>query len=104
MPKVLNTKNIKSFGDFQTPKDFSIQVLKCVKKSLPFQPQSILEPTCGKGSFLFAAADVFSTANSYTGVEINKSYIQDLCDNIYNQNIKDRINLVNDDFFYIRLG
>ncbi|WP_341792925.1 N-6 DNA methylase [Rickettsia endosymbiont of Ceutorhynchus obstrictus] len=99
MLEAQNTKTIKIFGDFQTPENFSIQVLRRVQKCLPFQPRSILEPTCGKGSFLFAATNIFPTADSYTGIEINKSYLQYLRHSIYEKNIKNHIDIINADFF-----
>ena len=39
------------------------------------EPSAILEPTCGRGSFLVAAAEAFPDAGDILGVEINERYV-----------------------------
>ena len=58
------------FGDFQTPIVLATQCLKTLK--LPSHAR-ILEPTCGAGSFLQAAADI-APRSERMGVEINPDY------------------------------
>ena len=58
------------FGDFQTPIVLATQCLKTLK--LPSHAR-ILEPTCGAGSFLQAAADI-APQSERMGVEINPDY------------------------------
>jgi type I restriction-modification system DNA methylase subunit len=48
-------KNVCEFGDFQTPDDLAIKVVQLLQ-NLGFSPNYIIEPTCGRGSFLVAAA------------------------------------------------
>lgn len=39
-----------------------------------FKPKTIIEPSCGIGAFLFAAADCFPSAEKIVGVERNPDY------------------------------
>jgi hypothetical protein len=67
--------NKAEFGDFQTPIELAQQVC-----SLLFQhglnPRSILEPTCGEGSFILAALESFPNVSNIVGVEINNEHIK----------------------------
>ncbi len=42
---------------------------------LDIKPRSILEPTCGKGSFVAAAVACFPEADSITGIDINQNHL-----------------------------
>ncbi len=62
------------YGDYQTPAelaDASCRVLAW----LLVRPQSILEPTCGMGSFLKAAVETFRDAAMAKGFDINAAYV-----------------------------
>lgn len=60
------------FGDFQTP----LPLAQALIKTLPARNWSrVLEPTCGVGNFLSAAADVFPEAECI-GVEIQPEYVK----------------------------
>ena len=72
--KPKKTKQTTEFGDFQTPLALAQVALK-VLADLGMSPRSILEPTCGRGAFVAAAAEVFPAASAIIGVEINKSYL-----------------------------
>lgn len=61
------------FGDFQTPDELCRQVCHVVSQS-GLSPASIVEPTCGKGSFLRASAQAFSECGSILGFEVNPVY------------------------------
>ena len=63
------------FGDFQTPSDLANEICQLLIKNGE-DPRSILEPTCGQGSFLREAATEFPHA-SLTGIEINGQYVVD---------------------------
>ena len=65
------TKKIE-FGDFQTPLSLADECCKVVKR-LCRHPMTIVEPTCGKGAFVVAAAQRFNKAK-VVGFEINDSY------------------------------
>jgi hypothetical protein len=67
------TKQVAEFGDFQTPDDLAAQVLSMVRQ-LGFSPTSIIEPSCGRGAFLYAAAAAFPQAK-LIGVDLNEGYL-----------------------------
>lgn len=63
------------YGDFQTPDSLAQQACDLLAAQ-DLAPGSILEPTCGMGSFLFAARERFPAAGRVVGVEINPAYVQ----------------------------
>jgi len=46
------------FGDFQTPISLAREICSLIART-GFRPASILEPTCGTGSFLKASLEIF---------------------------------------------
>jgi len=66
------------FGDFQTPIELAHRATHAVKRQLRIEPQSVLEPTCGHGSFLLAAIKCFPEVKQFIGVEINEVYLDRL--------------------------
>lgn len=62
------------FGDFQTPRSLVGQVCSVLSR-WGLRPLSILEPNCGKGSFLLATIEYFGSAKDIVGVEINREYV-----------------------------
>ena len=67
------TKRETEFGDFQTPDALARRVC-AVARGLEPEPRAIVEPTCGKGSFLRAAAAAFPGRPRLLGFEINPEY------------------------------
>ncbi|MXX76196.1 MAG: SAM-dependent DNA methyltransferase [Holophagales bacterium] len=63
------------YGDFQTPAVLAREVCK-VLRNLGIDPRLILEPTCGKGSFLQAAVHAFPACKKVLGYEIRPEYVQ----------------------------
>lgn len=61
------------FGDFQTPSGLCVSVCDLLS-SLDVSPTSIIEPTCGRGSFLRASIEAFPDATECLGFEINSDY------------------------------
>jgi hypothetical protein len=61
------------FGDFQTPDALARAVLSAVQK-FGFSPETVIEPSCGCGSFLQAAADAYPAAR-LIGLDINAAYL-----------------------------
>ena len=61
------------FGDFQTPVGLARDCcsVPCLRG---FQPNSVVEPACGKGSYLVAALERFQSVKMAIGVEINPAY------------------------------
>ncbi|MBB6330986.1 hypothetical protein HNP24_001936 [Chryseobacterium sediminis] len=71
-----NTSDIhrREFGDFQTNINLAREVVNEVykkKKNIEF----ILEPTCGKGSFIIASLEKFQSIKKIVGIEIHKPYV-----------------------------
>jgi len=62
------------FGDFQTPLVLARDICSFIAQS-GFSPASILEPTCGQGSFLRAALEVFRGTNHFLGVDRHAGYV-----------------------------
>ena len=62
----------KEFGDYQTPIKFAKKVCEYLFYKLKLSPNTIIEPTCGKGSFLQESL-IFPNATIY-GIEINSKY------------------------------
>ncbi len=63
------------FGDFQTPGDLAREVTALVL-SVDDGFSSVVEPTCGTGSFLVAAAERVGSDAEYFGFDINPRYVE----------------------------
>ena len=88
------------FGDFQTPIELARQSLAHLKSFDPsFRPQTIIEPTCGIGSFLLAAADVYPEAEYLVGFEIEKKYLDSVRSLVADRPDASRFELQEADFF-----
>ncbi len=70
-----------AYGDFQTPIALSREVCALIART-GFRPASIIEPTCGMGSFLQASLETFPEASYVLGFEINPEYVQHARDTI----------------------
>ena len=70
-----NIKHTVEFGDFQTPDALARGVCRTLHR-LGVSPESIIEPTCGKGSFLRASVDAFPKCTIFLGFEINPDYVE----------------------------
>jgi len=92
------TKAIWEFGDFQTPLALA-KTASSLVSHLGFVPQSILEPTCGRGAFLLAAAASFPEAKCFVGVEINKEHLAYCRRQTAGTSYEDRMRLLHGDFF-----
>jgi hypothetical protein len=65
------------YGDFQTP--LALAEMVCRKLvELNVNPRTIIEPTCGIGNFIQAAARLFPCADKIIGVEINQNYLKEV--------------------------
>ena len=62
------------FGDFQTPLPLAEEVCGLLQR-LNVRPRTIIEPACGEGSFLEAAARAFGAEAAYVGFDINPAYV-----------------------------
>lgn len=70
-PAVRDERRVE-FGDWQTPDALADAVLRIVSRN--GTPAAVLEPTCGEGSFLAAAAQLFPHA-TLAGFDISKEYV-----------------------------
>jgi len=93
-------KNSKiEYGDFQTPMYLAQQIVQLLVE-LGVAPQSIVEPTCGKGNLLLAALDVF-TVKSAIGIDVNAHYIQYLESQLAQKSYIGNTIIRVDDFFFV---
>jgi hypothetical protein len=64
------------FGDFQTPPDLACEIAAFLRDSGQ-SPDVIVEPTCGRGSFVAAAMAAFPRAKNIHGFDINPEYVRE---------------------------
>ena len=62
------------FGDFQTPIDLARQVCDLLNRT-NYSAASVVEPTCGAGSFLVACEQAFPHCGTIQGYDINPEYV-----------------------------
>lgn len=70
----LKEKNRRAYGDFQTNKDLASSITNYLDKK-NIAPEFVLEPTCGKGRFIIASLQQFSTIKKLVGIEIYLPYV-----------------------------
>jgi methylase of polypeptide subunit release factors len=63
------------FGDFQTPDELAREVVKTLKLNHKISPKFIIEPSCGKGSFVRASLNEFIHSR-VIGLDINEKYVE----------------------------
>lgn len=69
-------RDVWQYGDFQTPPTLAAAVCARLTR-MGIEPSSIIEPTCGRGSFIEAALAAFPTAESLLGVDLNPVYVEE---------------------------
>jgi hypothetical protein len=73
----MNKKSVKKieYGDFQTPRELARQV--CIMfKNQKMLPKSVIEPTCGIGSFFSEALNNFSSIKIGHAFDIDNEYVK----------------------------
>ena len=75
---MIATKKIE-FGDFQTPSDLAREIAAFLRDSGE-TADAIVEPTCGRGSFVGAAIAAFPKAKAVYGFDINPQYVREAAD------------------------
>ena len=85
-------------GDFQTPDPLARQVCDLVARS-GFPARSILEPTCGVGAFIVAAAQAFPRATRILGSDINAAHVAVARSRVQRLGAPPRVDLETADFF-----
>jgi methylase of polypeptide subunit release factors len=86
------TKQVKEFGDFQTPSELAVEVCQLLSR-LNIQPNSIIEPTCGIGNFIGAAKNTLHYADIY-GFDISAKYTE-ISENQFDKDKKIKIETAN---------
>ncbi|MBE6318884.1 MAG: SAM-dependent methyltransferase [Bacteroidales bacterium] len=87
------------YGDWQTNYNLAVDVCRLLKDE-GFNPQVIIEPTCGIGNFILAALDVFDGIECIYGIEINKAYLNTLSVELKLREINNvKIELIADNIF-----
>ncbi len=77
MGRATDHRSRVEFGDFQTPASLASEVCSILVR-MGLRPRSVIEPTCGVGNFLFAAAEAFPTIAVAKGIEINEDYVAEV--------------------------
>ena len=72
------TKSLEKwqFGDFQTPDELAQEVVKTLNRNHKITPEFIIEPSCGRGSFVRASLNGFIHSR-VIGLDINKSHVEE---------------------------
>ncbi|MFX0185065.1 MAG: SAM-dependent methyltransferase [Candidatus Hodarchaeota archaeon] len=96
MKKLSRERKIE-FGDFQTPNALATQIVTHLRK-LGINPATILEPTCGIGSFILAAKKTYPNAR-VIGFDINPHYLAILADNLKNTTSVNQVEIQYANFF-----
>jgi hypothetical protein len=65
------------FGDFQTPVELAASICSRLVE-IGIQPHTVVEPTCGVGAFVQAAARSFPNTAQILGFDIHGGYLQQL--------------------------
>jgi len=86
------------FGDFQTPRNLADEICALLRHRGE-RPRSILEPTCGQGSLLVAAAHTFPEAQTLAGFDINPAHVATAATALEAFKSEHRIVLGTTDFF-----
>ncbi|MEO7735257.1 MAG: SAM-dependent DNA methyltransferase [Kofleriaceae bacterium] len=86
------------FGDFQTPPDLASEVCRLLS-SRGFAPKSIVEPTCGRGSLLFAALGEFPQFSCALGADVNDAYVRSVRSALTRGAYKSRVKVNRENFF-----
>lgn len=74
----------KEFGDFQTPPELATAVVRALlhKDERHDAYGTIVEPTCGQGAFLAAAAAIFPEPTTLHGFDISRAHLRAAQENI----------------------
>ena len=91
---------MREFGDFQTPHELAREVCSLLAKQ-GISPASVVEPTCGKGSFLTAALQTFPTITNAVGIDINARHIEQARVAARAENNGSNIDIRQGDFFAV---
>lgn len=94
----MKTRERIEFGDFQTPPELAGLVCQVVA-SRGIEPATIVEPTCGIGTFLLAGLERFSTVTAVFGLEAKATYLEQARQRLRRQQPALKADLCHGDFF-----
>ncbi|MBK5970983.1 MULTISPECIES: N-6 DNA methylase [Thiorhodovibrio] len=86
------------FGDFQTPIELARTVVETLREVHHIAPDVVIEPTCGKGSFVRAAYEGFEHSR-ILGFEINPRHVDEANRLLNEASANDRALIKQADFF-----
>lgn len=93
----MKTLHKVEFGDFQTPLPLAREVCALLQK-LNTKAEAIVEPTCGRGSFIRGAAEFFPHAH-LTGFDVNGHHLDAARADLAELVVQRRLCLEQQDFF-----
>lgn len=96
---IVKTKQKAEFGDFQTPTRLTRKVCELLS-NWELHPKSLVEPTCGRGNFLFAALDQFPSITKVIGLDVSPDHVQFVKSMLENRADRDKVEIVEGDFFH----
>jgi hypothetical protein len=88
------------FGDFQTPLSLAHEVCRLLTKR-GASPSSIVEPNCGRGTFVLACVDMLKTARNIIAADINASYVSSLHAALKGKTSPIKVEVFSGDFYEI---
>ena len=94
------SRQIREFGDFQTPLEFARQVCSLLDGQ-GLTPASVIEPTCGEGNFLLAVLQTFHQLKKLVGIDINSRHIDRARTAVQQARNGADIEIRQDDFFTV---
>jgi hypothetical protein len=100
MPGTARDKLRIEFGDFQTPADLARSVCRLLS-SQAISPASIIEPTCGRGSFLLAALTQFPGVGRAVALDINPEYIASVRSDLESLPHSEKVEVLRGSFFEV---
>jgi len=101
---IISEPDRAEYGDFQTPKKLSDLTCKLLQ-SKNIKPQIVIEPTCGKGSFILSVLEYFPSVEKIFGIEIYPKYVWETKFSILNyflinfHKLKPEIQIINKNIF-----
>ena len=87
----------RQFGDFQTPYELSTQLCELLLRR-GVSPRLVIEPTCGTGSFVLAAANAFNGAE-VLGFDINPDHLAEARRKIEAADLAHRVTVIEGNVF-----
>jgi len=88
------------FGDFQTPRALAQEVISLIR-SRGITVQTVLEPTCGRGAFVTAAAGGLPNIRRLIALDVNQDHLDILRSDIMSAKLNERydISVLHQNFF-----